>query len=107
MKFSELGLPSDYPDFVEYGAPPCSESDPDSFFSLESLESSMRRQPAYPYEREAKMICSSCPYQMRCLEYAIKHPEEQGIWGGTTEYERRRIRSRGFSGIRIPPSRHR
>jgi WhiB family redox-sensing transcriptional regulator len=35
--------------------------------------------------------CAECPVRLDCLEYAIKHRERQGIWGGTSERERRRI----------------
>jgi WhiB family redox-sensing transcriptional regulator len=44
----------------------------------------------YDHEKEAKAICAECPYKIRCLEYALKN-HEQGIWGGTTERDRRRI----------------
>lgn len=41
--------------------------------------------------RRAKAVCATCPYQRACLEYAIEHRENHGIWGGTTVRERRRI----------------
>lgn len=108
MSFLEKILPADYPDFEEFGDTPCSQADPDAFFSSEPLEGSlMPNRVAYPYEREAKLICSSCPYQLRCLEYALKSPDEMGIWGGTTESDRRRIRSGKLRTLRIPSSRHR
>jgi len=36
----------------------------------------------------AKSICARCPIQQQCLQDAIKG-EEAGIWGGTTEAERK------------------
>ena len=39
-----------------------------------------------------KRICSGCPVQAECLEWAIKH-EAHGFWAGTLPTERRRIRS--------------
>jgi WhiB family redox-sensing transcriptional regulator len=39
----------------------------------------------------AKAICSFCPVQRSCLEHAIAFREWEGIWGGATEAERRRI----------------
>ena len=42
-------------------------------------------------EREAKKICRSCDQQQACLEYAVHH-EMYGIWGGTTETARVRLR---------------
>lgn len=41
---------------------------------------------------EAKAICAQCPVQTHCLEYAITSNEKIGIWGGTAEVERRKIR---------------
>jgi WhiB family redox-sensing transcriptional regulator len=40
---------------------------------------------------EAKAICSMCPVRQPCLEHALAHREREGVWGGTTERERRRI----------------
>lgn len=39
----------------------------------------------------AKAICAECPVRQACLEHALAHREREGIWGGTTERERRRI----------------
>ena len=40
---------------------------------------------------EAKSVCSGCPVRVACLEYALAARERDGIWGGCTERERRRI----------------
>jgi WhiB family redox-sensing transcriptional regulator len=40
---------------------------------------------------EAYQICKGCPVQRECLDYAIIN-HELGIWGGTTDRERRIIR---------------
>ncbi|MFB9626858.1 WhiB family transcriptional regulator [Nonomuraea helvata] len=42
--------------------------------------------------REAKRICTSCPVRTECLAYGLAYGEIYGIWGGTTEDERRRMR---------------
>jgi hypothetical protein len=92
-------IPKDYPDFKEHGAPPCSESFPDAFFTEEKSESSVLRNgkitiktwARYDYEKEAKAICAECPYKARCLKFAIDN-HEQGIWGGTTERQRNILR---------------
>jgi WhiB family transcriptional regulator, redox-sensing transcriptional regulator len=39
----------------------------------------------------AKAVCDACPVRQACLEHALAHREREGIWGGTTERERRRI----------------
>ncbi|HET9732790.1 MAG TPA: WhiB family transcriptional regulator [Acidimicrobiales bacterium] len=49
----------------------------------------------YPVSDEdadvAKAICSECSVREACLEYALMHRERDGVWGGATERERRRI----------------
>ena len=39
----------------------------------------------------AKEICAGCPVRQPCLEHALAHREREGVWGGCTERERRRI----------------
>lgn len=39
---------------------------------------------------EAKQICSGCPVEGHCLEYALNRGEV-GVWGGTDDDERRKI----------------
>ncbi len=41
---------------------------------------------------QAKRICAGCPVREDCLEYAIRHQERFGVWGGTTEGRRRKMR---------------
>lgn len=40
----------------------------------------------------AKLVCAECPVKQECLEYAFVTNERHGIWGGTSERERRRLR---------------
>lgn len=40
---------------------------------------------------EAKAICALCPVQEACLEYALDAREKDGVWGGLTARERRRV----------------
>jgi WhiB family redox-sensing transcriptional regulator len=39
----------------------------------------------------ARRICATCPVKAECLEYALVHRIDHGVWGGTSERERRRI----------------
>jgi WhiB family redox-sensing transcriptional regulator len=39
----------------------------------------------------AKAVCAVCVVRTPCLEYALSNREHDGIWGGATEKERRRI----------------
>lgn len=45
-----------------------------------------------PDVEAARTICRSCPVQDACLAYALSAVEPDGIWGGTTPDERRRMR---------------
>jgi WhiB family redox-sensing transcriptional regulator len=40
----------------------------------------------------AKAVCAGCPVAAECLEYALENGERFGIWGGTSENERRSLR---------------
>jgi WhiB family transcriptional regulator, redox-sensing transcriptional regulator len=40
---------------------------------------------------EAKGVCRQCVVQAACLEHALLTREKEGVWGGATERERRRI----------------
>ena len=39
----------------------------------------------------AKAVCDQCPVREACLEHALALREKDGVWGGCTERERRRI----------------
>ena len=49
----------------------------------------------YPPSEEdavaAKSVCGACAVRMPCLDFALTNREHDGIWGGATEKERRRI----------------
>jgi WhiB family redox-sensing transcriptional regulator len=40
----------------------------------------------------ARAVCEPCPVRRDCLAYALSAPELSGIWAGTDERERRRMR---------------
>ncbi len=48
-----------------------------------------RRDEKRRRETRAKAVCSACPVAGRCLDYAVEVRELHGIWGGTSEAERR------------------
>lgn len=41
----------------------------------------------------AKDICSLCPVKKTCLAWAVPQVHLYGVWGGTTEGERRELRA--------------
>jgi WhiB family redox-sensing transcriptional regulator len=48
--------------------------------------------PATEDEAEhAKAVCDACAVREACLEHALAVREKEGVWGGATERERRRI----------------
>lgn len=47
-------------------------------------------------QREAALFCNTaCPVQKECLAHALDVGEEHGVWGGTTETERRLLMRKG------------
>ena len=51
--------------------------------------------------KPAKAICAVCPVFDECLDYALHAGDLQGIWAGTSERERIRLRQR--RGINLLP----
>jgi WhiB family redox-sensing transcriptional regulator len=41
---------------------------------------------------KARALCSICPVRLECLAYALADVDTGGIWGGTTQQERRKPR---------------
>ena len=39
----------------------------------------------------ARKLCQTCAVKEACLEYALRNRIDHGVWGGTSERERRRI----------------
>ncbi|MFD8577199.1 WhiB family transcriptional regulator [Streptomyces virginiae] len=58
----------------------CAQTDPESFFPEQGGSTF-----------QAKKVCGACDVRAQCLEYALANNERYGIWGGTSERERRRI----------------
>lgn len=58
----------------------CRDADLALFYSTEE-----------PDTRKALAICDGCPVREACLEVAMYRREAFGVWGGTSEAERRRI----------------
>ncbi|UJP39353.1 WhiB family transcriptional regulator [Cellulomonas palmilytica] len=49
---------------------------------------------------EAKRVCSGCPAQRDCLAFALTHAVH-GIWGGTSEADRRAIQREHGLPVRV------
>ncbi|MFJ3714016.1 MULTISPECIES: WhiB family transcriptional regulator [unclassified Streptomyces] len=68
---------------TNWSASACKREDPEMFFST---------RPALL--RMAKAVCRRCPVKERCLQRALENDQEHGVWGGTDEDDRRRMKRR-------------
>ena len=58
----------------------CRGADPEVFFPHDGVGVEV-----------AARICVGCPVREPCLEYALAHRIEDGVWGGLSERARRRL----------------
>ncbi|MFJ9709476.1 WhiB family transcriptional regulator [Streptomyces sp. NPDC101234] len=61
----------------------CLREDPDLFFPIGNGGLTLHQID------EAKAVCGGCPVARQCLDWAVRTGQTEGIWGGTTETERR------------------
>ena len=64
----------------------CRDTNPDLFFPVGTTG------PAIEQIEQAKAVCGECPAQSACLEFALVTNQDSGVWGGTSEEERRKLR---------------
>jgi WhiB family redox-sensing transcriptional regulator len=64
----------------------CRRADPELFFPVGTTG------PSAGQIAQAKEICRTCPVRTPCLGWALQSGIDYGIWGGTTETERRALR---------------
>ncbi len=64
----------------------CRDLDPEIFFPIGVTGAAVEQIEA------AKQFCRACTSQQACLEFAITTNQEYGVWGATTEDERRVLR---------------
>jgi WhiB family redox-sensing transcriptional regulator len=64
----------------------CRNTNPNLFFPVGTTG------PAVAQIEAAKIVCSTCVTRAACLEFALATNQEAGVWGGTSEEERRKLR---------------
>jgi WhiB family redox-sensing transcriptional regulator len=67
--------------WVVYSA--CKNADPSIFFAATRAD-----------ERSALAICGTCTVSRECLDFAVETRERFGVWGGTSERDRRKMLKR-------------
>jgi WhiB family transcriptional regulator, redox-sensing transcriptional regulator len=64
----------------------CLDEDPELFFPVGTTG------PALEQLARAKAVCRTCDVIEDCLEWALDTHQDAGVWGGTSEDERRALR---------------
>ena len=72
----------------------CRSVDPDLFFPVGTTGMALVQ------IENAKAVCRSCDAMDACLEFALQTNQESGVWGGTSEEERRKLRKQWLAGKR-------
>lgn len=64
----------------------CRDEDPELFFPIGTTG------PAATQVSTAKVVCQRCPSVEPCLTWALDTGQDAGVWGGTSEDERRALK---------------
>lgn len=70
----------DLPDWYDDAL--CAQTDPEQFYPERGGS-----------VREAKKVCAACPVREQCRAHALANDEHWGVWGGLSEFDRRRMRA--------------
>lgn len=63
----------------------CRDEDPELFFPVSEVGPGARQ------VEQAKAVCARCPVQRECLEFALDNGLGDGVFGGLTGDERRKL----------------
>jgi WhiB family redox-sensing transcriptional regulator len=76
-------------------APPVKPRDPNEHWSTYALCAETDGDEFFPNQGEsnahAKAVCAKCEVKPECLEYALANHPLPGVWGGTSDHERRKM----------------
>ena len=68
----------------------CRDEDPELFFPIGTTG------PAATQVDEAKQVCRRCSVIDDCLAWSLETGQDAGVWGGTSEDERRALKRHGI-----------
>lgn len=85
QRVADRGIDPD-PDLSWRGVAACRDTSPELFFPIGTTGQAVEQIAA------AKAVCMSCPSQVPCLEFALSTNQDSGVWGGTSEEDRRHLR---------------
>lgn len=74
----------------------CKDEDPELFFPIGTSG------PALEQIEVARAICMQCEVRRECLEWALATGQDAGVWGGTSEDERKEMRRARRRASRVP-----
>lgn len=75
-----------------YGKCVTGDDDPDAWYPER-----LKKETASDY---AKELCKGCPVIDLCLEVALENREPHGVWGGTSEDDRRQLAAARAKAVR-------
>ncbi len=64
----------------------CRDTSPELFFPVGTTGQAVEQIDA------ARNVCLSCPSKEPCLEFALATNQDSGVWGATSEEDRRHLR---------------
>lgn len=76
----------------------CADTDPELFFPIGTTGQALLQ------IAKAKEVCTNCPVKSECLDFALETNQDSGIWGGTSEEERRNIRRERAARLKARPA---
>lgn len=76
----------------------CRDTDPDLFFPIGTTGLAVDQIDS------AKAVCRQCLAMDDCLEFALATNQEAGVWGATSEEERRKLRKAWLARRRLAAS---
>jgi len=75
----------------------CLQEDPELFFPVGNTG------PALLQIEKARMVCHRCEVAQACLNWAVESRQQDGVWGGQSDDERRALKRRTARARRVDP----